>query len=130
MKECRPMANAPLWIGFFLLLPQVSLADQSDFLSLCKVSLQETPGSAPVCEKLNQQLFSNGTSKELNSISPQQVGAPAMPIDKKISFIAFNDPNHVAGAAYCYFVFRKWIDPTQMSPDQLGLSSSGFSVLN
>ena len=32
--------------------------------------------------------------------------------------------------AYCYFVFRNWISSSELSPDGLSTSASGFSILN
>ncbi|MEK6706226.1 MAG: hypothetical protein AABZ06_10595 [Bdellovibrionota bacterium] len=104
-------------------------ADTSDFLSLCNITLKEGPGGT-VCKRINQTFFSENSTKDLTSVTPSQVKAPAMSIDRKIQFIVFNDPNYLPGMAYCYFVFRKWIDPALVSPDTLGLASSGFSILN
>lgn len=63
-------------------------------------------------------------------VQPADVGAPALNVDSTVNFVIFNDPNYLAGVSYCYFVFRGWIDPAKLSPDDEALNSSGFSILN
>lgn len=103
--------------------------DQSDFLSLCQAELMGK-GDTTVCKRIHTAFFSQGDMKHFAPLTPKQVGAPPMSVDKKVQFLAFNDPNYVSGIGYCYFVFRKWIDPKGISPDSLGLSSTGFAIFN
>jgi hypothetical protein len=107
-----------------------ALGASSDFLSLCRTNLQGQAGAEKVCTSLNQMFFSRAKTHDIVPFTPTQLGAPRMSVDSKIQFIAFDDPNFVAGVAYCYFVFRNWINPSLVSPDDLGLNSSGFSILN
>lgn len=119
----------------YLLLLLISfnvLADDSpsDFLSLCKTTLQNNPKSLPLCETIHQKFFVANKTQDISPVTPAQVGAPAAPIDDKIQFFMFNDPNYLSGIAYCYFVYRNWISPAEIGPDALAMSASGFSILN
>lgn len=102
----------------------------SDFLSLCKTTLQNNPKSLPLCETIHQKFFTANKTQDITPVTPSQVGAPAAPIDDKIQFFMFNDPNYLSGIAYCYFVYRNWISPSEIGPDALAMSASGFSILN
>ena len=112
----------------FLLASKV-FADTSDFLSLCRTHFKEDPARVATCEKVNQVLFDS--SKEVSTlITPKKLSAIEMSVDKKILFIALNDPNYLPALVYCYSVFHHWINPSQISPDALGMLSSGVSILN
>ena len=102
----------------------------SDFNSLCKATLQHKPNSLPLCEVIHQKFFINNKTQDIAGVKPSDVNAPASPLDSRIQFFIFNDPNYLAGVAYCYFVYRNWISPTEVSPDTLAQSASGFSILN
>jgi hypothetical protein len=102
----------------------------SDFSSLCKATLQNNPTSLPLCETISKKFFVGEKNKDIAGIKPSDVNAPASPIDDKIQFFMFNDPNYLSGIAYCYFVYRNWISSSEVSPDQLAMSASGFSILN
>lgn len=102
----------------------------SDFLNLCKVSLSKTKEHEEMCTFINQKFFQKMTNADISPLKPTDVNAPQSPIDSKIQFIIFNDPNYLAGVAYCYFVFKNWILPNSLSPDTFGMSVSGFSILN
>jgi hypothetical protein len=108
-----------------------ALADQSDFLSLCKVHFKDDLNRVETCEKMNKILFYGLTTKDASTLTnPQKINAPVMDIDKKIIFMALNDPNYLPALVYCYSVFNHWINPKQISPDTLGMISSGVSILN
>lgn len=115
-------------VGFFwvLVLSSLARANYSDFLSLCVA--QVGPTNRSICDQIQNQFFQSETP-HFAPLSPAMVGAPALPIDSKVQFLVFNDPNYVAGVAYCYFSFRKWIDPTQVSPNALGLGANGFAIM-
>jgi hypothetical protein len=81
----------------------------------------------PLCRMFAEQ---QGAKNAVTIISPVDVGAPALAVDSKVQFLVFNDPNYLAGMAYCYFAFRGWIDAEKFSPDDIVLASSGFSILN
>ncbi len=115
-----------LLVVTFLMGAAFAQADTSDFLSLCLADDNVTDKSA--CKPVHARFF-QGDTKHFAPLTPAQVGAPAMSVDPKVQFLIFNDPNYVAGIAYCYFAFRKWIDPEQVSPDGVGLTASGFSIL-
>jgi hypothetical protein len=102
----------------------------ADFLNLCKTTLAAQPNSLPLCETIHQKFFNENKTKDLVIITPAQVGAPPSPLDGKIQFFMFNDPNYLSGIAYCYFVYRNWISSSEISPDALAMSASGFSILN
>jgi hypothetical protein len=102
----------------------------ADFLSLCKVSLTKTPEHEQMCLDIHKKFFSKVKSVDIVPIKPSDVNAPSSPIDSKIQFIIFNDPNYVSGIAYCYFIYRKWINAGAISPDTFGTVVSGFSILN
>lgn len=102
----------------------------SNFHNLCKVTLQNNSKALPVCETIYQKFFVKNNTSDIVNIQPSDVGAPASPIDSKVQFFIFNDPNFVSGMAYCYFVYRNWISPSSVSPDTLAMSASGFSILN
>lgn len=123
-----------LQLSFFILLDK-SLAEdtpKSDFLSLCLMT--DTFGTkevqAKICHEIADRLLGGPKAKDIVSLTPDQIGAPKMSLDSKIHFFAFNDPNFLVGMAYCYFVFRGWISPQTISPDQLAMAASGFSILN
>jgi hypothetical protein len=99
-------------------------------LSLCKTTLQNNPASLPLCETIHQKLFASNKGKDIAGIQPSDVDAPSSPLDQKIQFFIFNDPNYLSGIAYCYFVYRNWISPSEVSPDSLSMSASGLSILN
>jgi hypothetical protein len=109
-----------------LLAAGVAQGDYSDFLSLCVA--QAGPTGRAVCEQIHLKFF-QGDTKHFAPLKPADVGAPVLSVDPRIQFVIFNDPNYVAGVGYCYFAFRKWINPAQVSPDDLGLSASGFAIL-
>lgn len=118
---------------FLLLLCHASLyasEASSDFLSICKVRLKNLPESLPLCEKIHQKFFIDNKAGDIATVTPSLVGAPVLAIDEKIQFFIFNDPNYLSGIAYCYFVYRNWISPSEVGPDALGSSASGFSILN
>ncbi|MBP9681016.1 MAG: hypothetical protein KBD76_06400 [Bacteriovorax sp.] len=124
------MKNA-LLLFFFLSSPLFSADNPtSDFLSLCKVSLTKTLEHEEMCSTIHQKFFSKVTSVDIANYKPSDVLAPPDPIDSKIQYLVFNDPNYVPGVAYCYFVFRGWVSMNSMSPDAFGESVSGFSILN
>lgn len=102
----------------------------SDFLSLCKATLQYKPKNLPLCEEIHNKFFKNNKTNDIASVSPVDVNAPFSPIDYKIQYFIFNDPNYLSGMAYCYFVFRSWISSSTMGPDTLATHASGFSILN
>ena len=102
----------------------------SNFYNLCKVTLQNNSKALPVCETVYQKFFVKNNTSDIVNIQPSDVGAPASPIDSKVQYFIFNDPNFVSGMAYCYFVYRNWISPTAVTPDALAMSASGFSILN
>ncbi|MBK24756.1 MAG: hypothetical protein CME70_12230 [Halobacteriovorax sp.] len=116
---------------FFLILffSPATYADTTDFLNLCKSSLPISKHKV-TCEKLNQLLFNGDSKSPSQLIKPETLGAPKFSIDKKILFMVFNDPNYFPAVSYCYFVFRGWLNPGQVTPDRLGLESTGFSILN
>ncbi len=101
------------------------------FLALCEQSSRERQVEAAFCRKISQKFFAGErASQAVTLVSPADLGAPALPIDARVDFAVFNDPNYLAGVAYCYFVFRGWVKPAELSPDDMGLRSSGFSILN
>jgi len=115
-------------ISFFSLN---TYADQSDFLSLCKNHFKDDFSRLQICDKINTLLFKGLNPKDSSLITtPEKVNAPAMNIDKKILFIALNDPNYFPSLVYCYSVFNHWFDPQKISPDTLATISSGVSILN
>lgn len=105
-------------------------APTSDFQSLCKVTLQNNPTSLPLCETIHQKFFAKNKTVDLITVAPADVNAEGSPLDSKIQFFMFNDPNYLSGIAYCYFVYRNWISPGEIGPDTLAMSASGFSILN
>jgi hypothetical protein len=107
---------------------QNTSAEKSDFLNVCR-EFSHDDGS--LCVKVQQKLFAKGRAEDPTfPLTPALVGAPALPVDKRIQFVLFNDANYLPGVAYCYFVFRGWISPNQITPDILGLKSTGFAILN
>jgi hypothetical protein len=117
--------------SFFILVSFSVFADTSDFVSLCKTHFKDDTSRIDTCERVNKILFQGLTGKDPSTLfSPQKINAVAMNVDKKILFMALNDPNYLPALVYCYSVFHKWINPNQISPDQLGMLSSGVSILN
>ena len=104
--------------------------NDSKFYDLCKVTLKDNAKALPVCETIYQKFFEKNNSSDIINITPSDVGASASPLDSKIQFFIFNDPNFVSGMAYCYFAYRNWITTNNTSPDALAMSASGFSILN
>ncbi len=105
------------------------MADISDFNSLCKSSLRPDLHNK-TCDRLSDLLFKGDKKSPSALITPKALGAPSFSIDKKILFMVFNDPNYFPAVSYCYFVFRGWLNPGQVTPDKLGMESTGFSILN
>lgn len=103
-------------------------ASGSDFRSLCPTVLKGP--HAAVCAEVSRKFFPTGGTSDTAPFEPSRVGAPSFEIDRRIQYIVFDDPNFLPGVAYCYFVFQGWIDPARVSPDFIGLASTGFSVLN
>ncbi len=119
------------YLFLILISFNVMAADaDSNFYNLCKTTLQNNSKALPVCETIYQKFFVKNNKSDIVNIQPSDVGAPASPIDSKVQFFIFNDPNFVSGMAYCYFVYRNWITPNSTSPDALAMSASGFSILN
>lgn len=102
----------------------------SHFFNLCKNTLKNNAKALPVCETIYQKFFVKNNTSDIVNIAPSDVGAQASAIDSKVQFFIFNDPNFVSGMAYCYFGYRNWITIKDTSPDQMGMSASGFSILN
>jgi len=122
-----------LFVAIFFILPirfTFGAEPTSDFLSLCKVTLKDDAKALPLCEALQTKFFLKNKTNDIAPFLPKDVGAPPSSIDDKVQFFIFNDPNYLAGVAYCYFVYRNWISPTEISPDTLVQSASGFSILN
>ncbi len=104
---------------------------KANFKSLCPEMLQGQDAEPLLCKKLTTHFFSSTKENApIEIVRPEQVGAPGMEIDPKIQFVVFNDANYFPGVAYCYFVFRGWLQTSKMSPDALALAASGFSILN
>ncbi len=127
--------NMKLFSLFFfvtlVLNGKINAADvPSDFLSLCKATLQYNQKALPLCETIHTKYFSKNKTSDISPFLPQDLGAQPSSIDSKVQFFIFNDPNYLAGVAYCYFVFRNWISSSELSPDGLSTSASGFSILN
>lgn len=119
------------FLFFLSLLSLNALADTSDFLSLCKTHFKDDPTRIGICERVNKTLFQGLSAKDPSTLTtPQKINAVEMPIDKKILFMALNDPNYLPALVYCYAVFHHWINPKDISPDNLGMTSSGVSILN
>jgi hypothetical protein len=102
----------------------------SDFFSLCQTTLKENHNALPLCQKIQDKFFIQNKTKDISLVTPESLGAKTQPIDDKIQFYIFNDPNFMSGIAYCYFVFRNWISPSEISPDTLSMNATGFSILN
>lgn len=116
---------------FLLISFEVKTAEPtSDFLSLCKTTLQNNQKALPLCETIHQKYFLKNKTTDIAPFLPRDVGAPSSPIDEKVRFFIFNDPNYISGIAYCYFVYRNWISLSEIGPDTLAMSASGFSILN
>lgn len=119
-----------LGLGLGLMtFPLLSVASDSEFLGLCEHTLSNSP-EKKLCSEIHNVFFKDQKSKPLVYINPKLLNVEEMSIDKKVDYIIFNDPNFLNGVAYCYFVFKGWISPVQMSPDTLGTSATGFSILN
>ena len=131
MVEREMILMKLLFFSFMALLSANTFADQSDFLSLCKTHFNEDSAKLQTCEKVNGTLFQGLSAKDASIITtPKKIDAVAMNIDKKILFLALNDPNYLPALVYCYSVFHHWINPNKISPDALGSLSSGVSILN
>lgn len=116
---------------FFSFFSLNIFADTSDFLNLCKTHFKDDTARIDTCERINKILFAGITPKEASTLtSPQKISAIPMSVDKKILFMALNDPNYLPALVYCYSVYHHWINPNQISPDALGMLSSGVSILN
>ncbi len=115
---------------YFISFNLMAASEDSNFTNLCKVTLQNNSAALPVCETINQKFFIKNKTSDMVNISPSDVGAPSSALDAKIQFFIFNDPNFVSAMAYCYFVYRNWISSSTTTPDSLGKSASGFSILN
>ncbi|MEO5666998.1 MAG: hypothetical protein ABIR96_02955 [Bdellovibrionota bacterium] len=125
------MLKRGVLFGVLLFLGSARAAGKSDFLSLCTQTMEERGESAGFCKQFAQKFFGGAKAKNaVTIISPVDVGAPKMSVDPKVQYVIFNDPNYLVGVAYCYFVFRGWVDTTKVTPDSIALSSSGFSILN
>jgi len=108
-----------------------SNAGASDFHSLCHAFAEAKGYPKNVCTEVNSLIFGDALNdKTTLSLGPKVFGAPEQKIDKKINYIVFNDANGVAALAYCYFVFREWIKANAMTPDDMGMASSGFSIVH
>jgi len=103
---------------------------KSDFLSLCQTTFEQQKEKLPMCKEINDKFFSKAGTNDITNVRPVDLKAKESPIDSKVEFLVFNDPNYVPAIAYCYFVFRNWISPTTFSPDDMGMNASGFSILN
>lgn len=106
-----------------LLLAGYFLSQKNAFSTACL----ERTNDAPFCRALEKHFFLNKMAAR--EISPTLVGALALPVDSKIRFLAFHNPYYFSRFAYCYFVFRGWLDPKSLSPSQMALTASGFAVL-
>lgn len=106
----------------------VVIDGSSDFLSLCKLTIKDANKDV-FCSGVNDVLFKNNSKDIISYVTPAQIGVTSLPLDSKIDYIAFNDPNALNGVAYCYFVYKNWISMSKISPDLLGTSATGFSIL-
>lgn len=88
------------------------------------------PTKQKTCQDIQAIFFAKGSREKSSLFKPQQVGAPAEKIDKKIQYVVFNDPNLFPAVAYCYFVFRGWLNPAEITPDVFASRASGFSILH
>lgn len=115
-------------IGASLLVSNALMGSDSEFVDLCNHTLSSSP-EKKLCQEVHNVFFKDQKSKPLVYINPKMLNVEEMSIDKKVDYIIFNDPNFLSGVAYCYFVFKNWISPTQITPDILGTSATGFSIL-
>lgn len=136
--EMKNMMKMKLVIIFIICLNSYNLFAKndsreevpSDFLNLCKATLAHKAQALPLCEEIHKKFFSQNKNNDIAPLNLEDLKVESSPIDQKIQYFIFNDPNYLSGFAYCYFVYRNWISPTQISPDQLGISATGFSILN
>lgn len=103
---------------------------RSDFKSLCEATFQYKKEKLSICSEVHTKFFTKSKDRDIAPFRPSEVGAIETPIDGKVEFIMFNDPNFVPAIAYCYFVYRNWISPATFSPDDMAMNASGFSILN
>jgi hypothetical protein len=107
---------------------------KSDFISLCQKLSTPEQNLIPTCEKISAELFKTKSTDPVSVFTISEttsfLGIKAEPIDSRILYLAINDPNYTSAIAYCYFVFREWIDSNTLTTDQIGLFASGFSITN
>ncbi len=116
--------------ALFLSSPLLATEPKSDFHSLCKATFQFKKEKLSICDEVQSKLFSKTGTSDIAPVKPTDLKAKESPIDGKVEFLAFNDPNYLPAIAYCYFVYRNWISPTTFSPDDMASNASGFSILN
>ena len=124
--------NKVFWVAAFCFMFLVAailgkhLSFSPEKTTYFKVCMEQS-GSNELCRIIAKTFFKDNS--EIQEFSPSLVDAPRFPIDSKIRFLAFNDPNQISAMAYCYFVFRRWFDPSSLSPKQLAMGANGFALL-
>lgn len=110
---------------------KIFFAKETPFHQVCEKRLREKQYTKSVklnvCDQVERKFFKDRNS--IQRFGPALVQAPILPIDKKVDFVLFYDPSALSAYAYCYFAFRGWFNPKELSPEQIALSASGFSIL-
>jgi len=102
---------------------------KSDFLSLCKAHQASSIQNLKVCDEVDADLFKNLKAIP-GALNREILSVPELYIDRSIEYIMISDPNYMAALGYCYFVFKRFINPNVIGPDMMGSMSSGMSILN
>lgn len=85
-------------------------------------------GKSEICEATRQRFFPKRFP--FREITPEVVGAAALPIDPKVRLLAFQNPRIFAALGYCYFLSRGWIEDTDITPASFATGVGGFAILS
>ncbi len=99
------------------------------FKDLCPNLFQ---GKTNLCAAVQKTFLENSlapkTEPGLRTLSSTDLKVVPAPFDKTMLARWAEDPNKMVAYGFCYFTFKNWISPS-VGPDQMGLASSGFSIL-
>lgn len=85
-------------------------------------------GKSTLCDEARKYFFR--TKAPYFEIDPRLVKAPELPIDHRVRFLAFQNPNLFSAYAYCYSLKRGWLKGQQnITAKDFAMQASGFSIL-
>jgi hypothetical protein len=111
---------------FFFLASRSAFSNNGSslFKDLCPTLFE---GKEALCQSVHGRFFKDKNTR-IVPVTAKDFGVQDSPLDNITDFRVVEDPNKMPAFAYCYFTFRDWMKK-EITPDQMAISGSGFSIL-